>query len=519
MAEHDPLTDLSELARVGEDYADPIPVEQVRRRAQRRRTRRRAGLVSAVVVAVVVAGGAVVSTTGLRADRVPEPVGTPSSAVPAPTSSTPSTSPSEDSPVDPPAARGLRLANLPTESDLEWQDQELEDHRHLLRYRRAGHQPLLAPGPRPCRPSAATSGWRQRGRPGGRSGDGVRRRRRRGDRVRALTPRATTARDSDGSGLRAVGVGNWLPVKLPAGRPLSDQHRGSRRPHVDDTHSGLRGRPGGNRWPWWPWTPSGWTATGLRRERPDGAGDAPMFRTLPKVAARLSGRRRRPRRPHHAVDRAISSPVTRCRSATPCWSRLPRRPGGGRGVRLLPPGEWDSLGSRRCSPGTSGYDCPRSHGPHGEPGTPGYTPCSRCRSSTTTALQFGDEAAAVRAQARYRDWLSGCAKDWRSELHLTNRDRTKTTWIDVPAAASGGRVVGKCAVLRPTSCRASRRDRRVRGSVLRAGGLAQSATGDDHGQLAWGTDYHYSDQPGGDQTQASRPIPSSPWSRRRPSAR
>ena len=166
MAEYDLLTDLADLARVGEDYADPIPVEQVRRRAQRRRTRRRAGLVAAVVVAVVVAGGAVVSTTGLRADRVPEPVGTPSSAVPAPMSSTPSRSPSEDSPVDPPAARGLRLANLPTESDLEWHGPG--DWKTTDTYSGIGGQDIsrcFAPGP------AALPAFRRDFRMAGSAGD------------------------------------------------------------------------------------------------------------------------------------------------------------------------------------------------------------------------------------------------------------------------------------------------------------------------------------------------------------
>jgi hypothetical protein len=71
MAEHDPFTELRELARVGEEYAHPLPAERVRQLGQRRRTRRQVGLVAAALIAVVVAGGAVVTTTGLRTNQSP----------------------------------------------------------------------------------------------------------------------------------------------------------------------------------------------------------------------------------------------------------------------------------------------------------------------------------------------------------------------------------------------------------------------------------------------------------------
>ena len=66
MADRDPLTGLTELARVGEDLAHPLPVEQVRRLGDRRRARRHAGMVAAAVAAVVIAGGTALSQGVLR---------------------------------------------------------------------------------------------------------------------------------------------------------------------------------------------------------------------------------------------------------------------------------------------------------------------------------------------------------------------------------------------------------------------------------------------------------------------
>jgi hypothetical protein len=96
MAEHDPFSDLRELARVGEQYAHPLPAERVRQLGQRRRYRRQIGFVAAVVLAGVPAGGAVTSLTGLRANEAPGPVATPTVATPPvvnPTAPTASASP------------------------------------------------------------------------------------------------------------------------------------------------------------------------------------------------------------------------------------------------------------------------------------------------------------------------------------------------------------------------------------------------------------------------------------------
>jgi hypothetical protein len=85
MAERDTFTELAELARFGEQYADPIPAAHIRARGAQRR-RRRHGLVAATVAAaVVLAGGAILSGSGLGADRQPSPAVEPTiSAVPQP---------------------------------------------------------------------------------------------------------------------------------------------------------------------------------------------------------------------------------------------------------------------------------------------------------------------------------------------------------------------------------------------------------------------------------------------------
>jgi hypothetical protein len=103
MAEHDPFSDLHELARVGEEYAHPLPAERVRQLGQRRRTRRQVGLLAAAAVAIVVTGGAMWSSKGLWTNSPPEPVATPT-ALPTPTAQT--------TPPDP--KRVLTEANLIT---------------------------------------------------------------------------------------------------------------------------------------------------------------------------------------------------------------------------------------------------------------------------------------------------------------------------------------------------------------------------------------------------------------------
>jgi hypothetical protein len=107
MAEHDPFPDLRELARVGEEYAHPLPAERVRQLGQRRRTRRQVGLLAAAVVAMVVTGGAVWSSKGLWTNSPPEPVATPT-ALPTPTAGT--------TPPDP--QRVLTQANLITANEV-----------------------------------------------------------------------------------------------------------------------------------------------------------------------------------------------------------------------------------------------------------------------------------------------------------------------------------------------------------------------------------------------------------------
>ena len=82
MADRDPLSGLTELARLGEDPAQPLPVEQVRRLGDRRRTRRHAGMVAAAVGLVMIAGGTALSQGVLDTDRSPDPAHTPTT-VPA----------------------------------------------------------------------------------------------------------------------------------------------------------------------------------------------------------------------------------------------------------------------------------------------------------------------------------------------------------------------------------------------------------------------------------------------------
>jgi hypothetical protein len=77
VADRDPLPGLTELGRVGEDSAQPLPVVQVRRLGDRRRARRHAGMLAAAVTAVMIAGGTVLSQGMLQTDRAPDPAQTP----------------------------------------------------------------------------------------------------------------------------------------------------------------------------------------------------------------------------------------------------------------------------------------------------------------------------------------------------------------------------------------------------------------------------------------------------------
>ena len=192
---------------------------------------------------MVVAGGAVVSTTGLRADRGPEPVGTPPSAVPAPTSSTPSTSPSEDSPVDPPATRGLRLANLPTESDLEWHGPG--DWKTTDTYSGIGAQDIsrcFAPGPESL--PAFRRDFRMAGSAGDQAGAVVLEF---ADAEAAETAYATivrTGRDCrtplEKLGHQRISLGDWLPVELAGGEAqfIQTSTEVLDDPTSDETHFG-----------------------------------------------------------------------------------------------------------------------------------------------------------------------------------------------------------------------------------------------------------------------------------------
>jgi hypothetical protein len=87
MPERDPLAQLRQLARQGEDLAQPLPVERVRQLGNRRRTRRRTGMIAAAVAAVVIAGGVIAAQGVLRGDPGPGPVATPTTTPPAHTPS------------------------------------------------------------------------------------------------------------------------------------------------------------------------------------------------------------------------------------------------------------------------------------------------------------------------------------------------------------------------------------------------------------------------------------------------
>ncbi|HET9873092.1 MAG TPA: hypothetical protein VFP89_10935 [Propionibacteriaceae bacterium] len=90
MAERDPLRELSELAQIGEQYADPLPPGVVRAKGTQRRRRRHALATAAVATVVAVMGGAVLSQTGLTPDNRPNPAATPAvTAVPATPTPTP----------------------------------------------------------------------------------------------------------------------------------------------------------------------------------------------------------------------------------------------------------------------------------------------------------------------------------------------------------------------------------------------------------------------------------------------
>lgn len=84
MTDRDPVTDLRQLARAGEEAARPMPAERARQLGDRRRTRRQVGRGVAAVALVVVAGGAVLSQGGLGLDRTPQAGETPSVASPVP---------------------------------------------------------------------------------------------------------------------------------------------------------------------------------------------------------------------------------------------------------------------------------------------------------------------------------------------------------------------------------------------------------------------------------------------------
>lgn len=96
MAEHDPLSGLHELARVGEEYAHPIPADRVRRLGQQRRTRRRIGVVAAAVAATVAIAGAAWTTNLPRTDDRTDVVASPN--VPPTPTATAAHSPSASRP-------------------------------------------------------------------------------------------------------------------------------------------------------------------------------------------------------------------------------------------------------------------------------------------------------------------------------------------------------------------------------------------------------------------------------------
>ena len=115
MAERDPLDGLRDLARAGEDFAHPMPADDVRRLGDQRRTRRHTSIVATAVLAVVVAGGAILSQGILRTDQTPNP------AEPTPTlSATPTPAPT----ATPTPTRTVSEANLIRPNDLPRLDQE-----------------------------------------------------------------------------------------------------------------------------------------------------------------------------------------------------------------------------------------------------------------------------------------------------------------------------------------------------------------------------------------------------------
>ena len=90
MVEQHQLTELAELARIGEQCAAPSPPSQVRARGAQRRHRRHAVIAAAVTVLAVATGGAVLSATGLNLDERPDPpVASRISAAPSPTAGSP----------------------------------------------------------------------------------------------------------------------------------------------------------------------------------------------------------------------------------------------------------------------------------------------------------------------------------------------------------------------------------------------------------------------------------------------
>jgi hypothetical protein len=105
MPERDPFTQMRQLARQGEDLAQPMPVERLRQLGNRRRTRRRTGMVAVAVAAVVIAGGAIAGQGLLRGDPRPGPAATPTTT---PATITPSPTP----------ARTVTEANLITADEV-----------------------------------------------------------------------------------------------------------------------------------------------------------------------------------------------------------------------------------------------------------------------------------------------------------------------------------------------------------------------------------------------------------------
>ena len=79
--------DLTDVGRVGEEYAQPLPVERVRRLGQQRRTRRQLAIGGAAVATVLVAAVAAFGSGVLTTEQAPEPAVTPSvvTASPVPT--------------------------------------------------------------------------------------------------------------------------------------------------------------------------------------------------------------------------------------------------------------------------------------------------------------------------------------------------------------------------------------------------------------------------------------------------